>query len=330
MKTVDMSWIECSNNLYNDINSYNVDPLYNALREAKEVINIVFSAGGIGTLSISLSEYDIDELNEKRRRLVSFCNAIHYEISQRVDNPFSTSIADLLEHSYDLDPSNFTVKTGTMLWWDERTSLWDLMKSTIIDEQLNNDFIAKFIELDIDRPYHDLREAIKEVRFWEGEFEKSEQCQAIADSVFTPQVREQWVDMSEKEKKDIIKNYVNQISNVLFGKSRTKVDFDSDGFGHSNSGFWGFGRHISINPEFLEDSTGNYSIDKAIDTLTHEMRHQYQNYVKDNPEKYGISDSLLSEWKATYISSSNGYDDYYAQEVESDARGFAALSSPED
>lgn len=331
MKSVSMSWIECSRHLYNRINSTNVEPLYNALRAARRAVDIVANAGGIGALSISLSEYDIEELNEKRRRLVSFCNAIHYEISQLVDNPFSTGIADLLEHSYDLDPSDFKVKTGTFLWWDKMTSLSDLMKSTITDEQLKKDFNSRFRELDDDNPSHDLRDAIAEARFWEGEFEKSEQCQAIAESVFTPEVREQWVNMSEEEKKDIIQDYVNQVSFVLFGKSSTRVDYDSEGYGHSNpGGFLGFGRHISINPQFIEDSTGNFSVDKVIDTLTHEMRHQYQNYVKKNPGLYGISDNLLREWNAPYISSDDDYPGYYSQEVESDARGFAALSNPED
>ena len=72
MKSVSMSWIECSRHLYNRINSTNVEPLYNALRAARRAVDIVANAGGIGALSISLSEYDIEELNEKRRRLVSF------------------------------------------------------------------------------------------------------------------------------------------------------------------------------------------------------------------------------------------------------------------
>lgn len=52
--------------------------------------------------------------------------------------------------------------------------------------------------------------------------------------------------------------------------------------------------------------------------------------VKQNPKKYGISDSLKNEWNAAYISANEDYIKYYHQEVERDARAFAALSSPEE
>ncbi|NLP14918.1 MAG: hypothetical protein GX383_10705 [Clostridium sp.] len=54
------------------------------------------------------------------------------------------------------------------------------------------------------------------------------------------------------------------------------------------------------------------------------------DWVDIHSQQIAIFDSFLTELKAPYISSKVDYDGYYAQEVESDARGFAALSSPED
>lgn len=326
MKTVETSWVNCSNSWYNKISLNNVEPLYNALQLAKSAINTVASTADIGSLRISLTFDNIEELNAKRRKLASFCNAIHYEIDQMVDNPFSVSIAELLETAYKLNPSDFKVKTGTTLWWDNITSLKDLMKSTITDVKLKKDFDSKFRYLDKDKPSKDLKEAMKEARFWENEFEKSDQCQKEALALFTPDVRSKWITMSDKEKKKVIKDYVNQISNTLFEKSSTNVKYDADCFGISSGGFLGIDRYISIDPDFIINSTKDFSVDYLIDTLTHETRHQYQDMVRRSPGKYGIPDSLKAEWELPYIS--DPYFPYYNQEVERDARAFAALSNP--
>lgn len=327
MKTVDMSWVDCSDGLYNKISENNVNPLYYAIETAKSAIYTVSNSGDIGTLTISLTIDDIEELNEKRRNLVSFCNAIHYEVSQMVDNPFSIGISDLLESVYMLNPSDFQVKENTTTW--HNMTLHDLLELTMVDVKLKIYYNKKFHSLNKDKPSKKLKDAIKEAKFWQSEFEKSEQCQAIARSVFTPEIREGWTAMSSKEKKTIIEKYISQISDTLFGKSSTKIKYNCDGYGFSFAGLWGIGRYIAIDSKFINQSTENFSVDKVIDTLTHETRHQYQNMVKRNPKDYGISKSLKSAWKKRYINSDKYYK-YYRQEIERDARAFAALSRPEE
>lgn len=199
MKTVYSSWVDSSNKWYNSVSTY-VDPLYDAFQEAENAMTIVANARDIGSLSINLTFSEIEELNEKRRKFVSFCNGIHYEISQLVDNPFSVRISKLLDTAYALNPSDYKVKTGKILWWDTMTSLKDLMSSTTIDKELKQDFVNRFQSLDKDEITTDLKDVIKDAQFWEGEFKKSNQCQEIATQVFTKEIRANWASMPDDEK----------------------------------------------------------------------------------------------------------------------------------
>ncbi|MGI6085765.1 MAG: M23 family metallopeptidase [Acetivibrionales bacterium] len=150
----------------------NVKPLFDAFREAEKAIALVEETEGIGPLEISLTLDEIEELDEKRRKLASFCDEIHYEISQMVDRPFTARIAELLEAAYALDPSDFKAETsGTT--YNHMISLKDLMMATTIDEQLKKDFDSKFNTLDHDKPSKDLKDAIREARILEGELENN-------------------------------------------------------------------------------------------------------------------------------------------------------------
>ncbi|MGI6086149.1 MAG: hypothetical protein ACOYIF_12080, partial [Acetivibrionales bacterium] len=132
-------------------------------REAEKAIALVEETEGIGPLEISLTLDEIEELDEKRRKLASFCDEIHYEISQMVDRPFTARIAELLEEAYALDPSDFKAETAGATY-NHMISLKDLMMATTIDEQLKKDFDSKFNTLDQDKPSRDLKDAIREAR----------------------------------------------------------------------------------------------------------------------------------------------------------------------
>jgi len=328
MKSVGEAWVELSDVWYNTM-SHRVDNLYNAWEEADKAVKKVDSQRDIGPLSLPVQMSELEELNEKRRRIVSFCNGIHYEISEKIDNPFSVAMSEQAEGTYSLNPKDIKVSTGKFLGWTTSTSLKDLVSSTITNKELKKDFQNKCKNLDKDKISGNLKNSIKEAKFWEIEFRKSEECKKIVYEVFTEDVRANWKTMTEAERKKIIEDYVNKIGKVLYGKNKTTVKYDtSSGFGYSIDGLW---RYISIHPKFVSDPKGNYSIDKVIDTLTHETRHQYQYRVKSNPGKYRISDNLKKQWKEKYIESDpkkNNFFDYYNQEVERDARAFAALSRP--
>ena len=328
MKTIDMSWVNCADSWYRTV-SKQVGYLYEALSEANTAIRTVSSAGDIGSLSISLTNNDIEVLNAKRRKLVSFCHGVHYEISQMIDNPFSVSIADTLQAAYDLNPSNFKVKTGTFIFWDTMTSLSDLIKSTMTDKKLKDSFDKRVNGLDRDAPSKTLKDAIKEAKFWQKEFKHAEQCQKIAGEVFTDDIRNKWTTMTVDERKRVVEDYAHKIGQEMYGEDTT-VMYDASGFGYSTAGgILGIGKGISINPKFVNNPTQDYSVDKVIDTLTHETRHQYQNRASGFFGGYGISDGLKDQWNASYIQPKDDYYAYYRQEKERDARGFAAVSSPE-
>ncbi|WP_321388656.1 hypothetical protein [uncultured Enterococcus sp.] len=335
IKTRNENWLDRSSRLYNDISS-EITKLYNAQKEAQDAVDAVAAQGDIGSLSLPVTNAQVEELNEKRRTLVSFCNGVHYEISELIDNPFSVGVSETIQAAYELNPSDITVKTGTQFFFfDKNTSLTDLISSTITDDELKADFQEKAKNLDKDKLSDTLQEDIKEARFWKDEFIKAEDCRKVAEEVFTPEVRAGWDSMSAAERKEIIENYVDQLSKVLGDGSKIhdKVVYDADGYGYASNPskflFWWTGsRTVSINPEFVDDPQKNYSVDKVIDTLTHETRHIYQNEVRENPGKYNAPELVIDDWSAEYIQAKDDYRNYYQQSVEEDAKAFAALARP--
>jgi hypothetical protein len=92
-------WVTISNKWHNTARS-NVSNLYNAIEELKKAESDVAGQGDIGRLNLTVTLNDIEEHNENRRKLVSFCNAIHYEISEKVDNQFSINMTEMAQQAY--------------------------------------------------------------------------------------------------------------------------------------------------------------------------------------------------------------------------------------
>lgn len=334
IKTSNENWLDRSSKLYNSI-STEIEKLYTAQMKCKEAVNAVAMQRDIGSLSIPVTVAQLEELNEKRRTLVSFCNSVHYEIVELIDNPFSMGMSETVQSAYELDPSNITVNTDKIGSLDEKNSLTNLIGSTIIDDELKADFEKKAKNLDDDKLSDTLDQDIQEARFWKDEFIKAEECKKVAEEIFTPEVRANWNSMTAEERKAIIEKYVNQLSEVLGDGSKIhdKIDYDAEGYGYASSPytvlFWEFGsRTVSINPDCVDNPQKNYSVDKVIDTLTHETRHIYQYEVCEDPEKYNAPDLVVDDWSAEYIDSEDNYRQYYHQSVEEDAKAFAALARP--
>lgn len=319
-------WLEISEVLFTKF-SDGTTSLYKALEYAKDAIAKVDAAGDVGSLQLSISYDDIDALNEKRGKLVSFANGIHYEVSQLVDQPFSEKMCRLAEKVYDLDPSDIKVGTYACPGVDFCQTLTALISSGIKDAELSADFQEKVESLDYDEPSYDLSQAMIEAKYWEKEYQKSIKCGKIADQIFTRDIRKNWDTMLPGERKVVIEAYKNEIGTILGEGSnitpeRVRYD-DMEGFGISSSGY------ITISQSFVDNPIMKYSVDKVIDTLTHEMRHQYQKQVKADPEKYGAPDNVYSDWSLPYIPPDDDkflYLQYYSQPVEEDAKAFAALS----
>jgi len=331
IKSYDETWLEFSYVAYGTC-SHAMNDIYEAYDSAHNAIREVHRAGDIGSLSLETTFSDIEDLNENRRKLVSFCNGIHYELSERVDNPFSLALGETAAKAIDLNPSAITVKSRTNIFVADKVfSLTDLIGAAIVDDALQEDFQNKVSVLDHDEISVELEQAIKEAVFWQQEFEKANECRAIAERIFTPEIRAEWANMSPQERAELINQYKNEIGTVLGnGENITTADvkYDASGFGVSRSG----SMEIALNPNFINDANKNYSVDKIIDTTTHEMRHQYQSVVKRDPDEYDIPENILAEWNLPYVqydAKKGNYFDYYEQPIEEDAKAFAALARPE-
>lgn len=323
IKSNNIGWLEISEKLYHGKYERLATKFEYSLKKSLSASQLVLADEMISDLSISVTMDEIEKLNEKRRKLVSFTNGIHYEISQLVDNPFCLAIGELAEAAYDLDPSDIqaNVSVGTI---DMDVSLTELIYSSIEDDQLRSDFEAKAEALDDDVVPYELEQAILEAEFWKKEYEKSIQCGEIANAIFTPEVCEEWPNMTPEERLEYINRYKNEIGVVLgegVNITPNEVVLCQGAFGYSNGP-----DGIQINENFIYNPTGNYSVDKLIDTTTHEMRHQYQYVAKEEPEKYGVPDEVYSEWTQTYIEEKPDYSKYYQQPKEEDAKAYAALS----
>ncbi len=145
--TDSFEWAELSELLYRKANKF-INYLYDAFDEAQEIEKYVARQGDIGSVRIPFTTDELELLNEKRRKLVSFANGIHYEIYDLVDNPFCLSLSKTIDNAYKLNPSDIKVVTDKFLLWEGKSSLADLLVSTLIDKKLKKDFEEKYKALD--------------------------------------------------------------------------------------------------------------------------------------------------------------------------------------
>lgn len=326
IKSDEMSWIEISKYFYGTMNTVYAK-MYSAMADAQKAIATVNGAGDIGSLEILLTMEEIEILNEKRRKIVYFANGIHYEIDELVDNPFSIAMGNIVEEAIGINPSDVSIFPEFAGVYSEYTSLTALIRFSMTDEELKKDFEARANTLDNDIMSKELQQAVKEADYWQGEYQKATECGRIADAIFTQEVRDKWSKLTVDERMQYLETYRREIACVM-GEGRdvseTPMQYTTSGYGLSYPGR----SHIDINPSFVNEPTGNYSLDKAIDTVTHETRHQYQNNIMlsnlKNPGKTEVPDDLISGWDIQYDSKTD-YDLYYESVKEIDARAFAAI-----
>jgi hypothetical protein len=82
---------------------------------------------------------------------------------------------------------------------------------------------------------------------------------------------------------------------------------------------------IAINAHMVDDGDLG-ELGKVIDTMTHEMRHQFQDEVTENPSLFDIPPQVVQQWRendVNYISGDDDFEGYYKQPLEVDARSFA-------
>lgn len=332
IKSNDMEWLDSSDVLYNDMFPHGLEnnllDMLDNIHKAKQCLD---NADGLNSFECSITNDDIEKLVENLRKFIYFCNGIHYEISELVDTPFSIKMGELAMDTVEINPSDYKYSKPKFLWFKEYFSITDLIGATIDDENLKKSFNDLVKKLDEDEVSIDLKDSIKEANWWQEQFKMAEEIDKTTDEIFTPEVRSKWVSMTADERDKYIQKYKNKLDKIYFGwrgKVPNDVEYIINQDANGNFEQKGYGaaysnphNYIKVNESFKENPTGMYSVDKLIDTMTHEMRHRYQEInTSDMP------DSIRDEWNQQYISSSNNYYLYYRQPVEEDAKAFAALA----
>lgn len=116
-----------------------------------------------------------------------------------------------------------------------------------------------------------------------------EECTKSAKEIFTPEVIKKWVTFSPEKKRELCSQYAERVS-----KAFELVDYKGLVFERLEDGVMGYNRGdgiVQLTNKFL---TSPFSPLEMIDTITHELRHQYQYEAMKG--KHSISEDVRKEW----------------------------------
>jgi len=148
------------------------------------------------------------------------------------------------------------------------------------------------------------------------------ECCDAAKNIFTKEALADWGKMSVKQRDQIIQEYSKAVGKGL------DINFKGVVFEKMQSGTLGYNNgdgHVYLNNDLLKNPK---EIVNLIDTVAHEARHQMQSEAIKNPEKFGIDQATVKEWKVGLDTYTGIYDrtqdpwGYYYNPVELDARYF--------
>lgn len=328
------SWIDPPARQWNSVGGQN-DNLEYALAAAQDANSLLSTARPeVGsTIPLAISNADLEEIRRRRIICKTFTDGIHYEVAELVDEPFSLALEPVINAVYDLNPKDFKVKRG-IFGWGKADTLEDLLIDTIQDTSLKEAFEKQCKNLDEDEVSAGLKEALKEAKFWEKEFEKAREIEAIAQT-FYDKYSAQWDSMTQAEQIDALKKYSTQISDIMDARKwyepfRKHIVFDvqwatQDTYGSGSSGAYGYTYSSQPGIIYINDSfgTGNppqFDLQKLINTVTHETRHQYQTEAVNNPDRFNVPTNMQTDWSSRPI-------DYWTRPIEIDARAFAGMAA---
>ncbi len=145
--------------------SSNLLDAYNFAQQAEDAIS---SSGldGINRIYLPISAFMINDLEDDRDKLQRFCEKIHNDANDLIDNIFHYGVMKVLTDIYDLNPSNVTAGSPT-----ENINLKSMMKTIILDEALKLSFSEKSKNLDQDVLTDDLKNDVVNAisRYYDGE-----------------------------------------------------------------------------------------------------------------------------------------------------------------
>lgn len=154
----------------------------------------------------------------------------------------------------------------------------------------------------------------------------------VMAEVFDQETLEKWTYMDAQERQAKLEEYYYKLADVLGIPPTELVIADLNPEGYEGFTFGCFvpdtgeiyiDYRIFENPEMLG---------QTLSTLTHETRHQFQQNVVENPDRYpDVPQRLVEVWTNNMPPPSSNYKDadtygfetYYSQPIEVDAESFA-------
>ena len=219
-------------------------------------------------------------------------------------------------------------------WADYAHSLEEYAKGEWGDDYYEENFKEVFDEFW--KTYDEFNETLKDIsqKPMESSERLSEAMEAreygikegaeVACRCFTPEIIQNWGNMSLEERNQVLQEYAVGIGKALDIDFKGIVwrEFPTENgrytFGENSGDGW-----LHLNVECLANPA---DLMRMVDTIAHEARHQFQFEAMQNPEKYPIDDAAIKEWmvgNAVYTTElPSAYDPwgYTYNPTETDAR----------
>lgn len=136
--------------------------------------------------------------------------------------------------------------------------------------------------------------------------------------------KEKWETLSVDQKKASLTAMVGDLNRLLGTNISGNIEFYHDATRRSRGQYVHGEKKVRINECYLIGDTSW----RIYQTVIHEMRHAYQHYAVENPDKVNVSKETIAKWKENfenYKSPKNGcsFEEYISQPIEWDAKNFA-------
>lgn len=147
---------------------------------------------------------------------------------------------------------------------------------------------------------------------------------------------ERWEKATMEERKQILGSYLLELKGVYDVPIEENIEYFTeipDENGNVRVGSYRRSENRIRMNEYMLKETKNYSLEKvyeeSLDKISHEMRHAYQYYSIEYPERYIVPKVKMEEWDRNFKNymtvKKDGMVSYKKQPVESDAREFEMI-----
>lgn len=141
--------------------------------------------------------------------------------------------------------------------------------------------------------------------------------------------KEVWKLASVEERKNILQDYMQDISQVLGIHVKKDISFfeKEPVNGILTNGYYNLGQNRIYINEYVINTYPPGDSYYLMTTILHELRHAYQNQAMENPTDFQVDQETLDQWEENVRnyqeSQTEGFREYQKQPVEADARVFA-------